>query len=305
MSSMSMVQAPHSGSRTARPGVDALQALAREARLLVLQTAHAAGSGHVGGSLSALDMLVALYFDQLRVDPQRPSWPERDRFVLSKGHCALALYVVLAMRGFLPREELSTFNAGNSRLQMHPDMLLLPGLDISAGSLGQGLSAAFGMALGARLDGLPTHVWALLGDGELQEGMAWEALHVAPRYRMGNLSLLLDHNGLQQYGWPKGEGDRGDRRDPWAGIDLPRVFSGLGWRVLEIDGNDMAQVRTAMDEARAQHHSAQPTAVIARTVKGKGVSFAEATIQWHTRPPTREELAAARVELGFSEGASA
>lgn len=279
-----------------------LEALARRGRWLVLQTAHQAGSGHVGGSMSAMDMLVALYFDQLRIDPERPHWNERDRFVLSKGHCALGLYVVLAMRGFLPEDELRTFNEGGSRLQMHPDMLLLPGLDISTGSLGQGISAAFGMALGARVDRSSAHVWTLLGDGELQEGMAWEALHVAPRYELGNFTVLLDHNGLQQYGWKPGPGDRGDRRDPWAGVDLPRVLSGLGWRVLEVDGNDMRQVLAAMDAARSHQASRQPTVIVARTAKGHGTSFTRNTIKWHTRPPTAEELALARTELAI-EGA--
>lgn len=306
MSSTSSVAAstPESSEKSrSRPNTAELEALARRARYLVLKTAHQAGTGHVGGSLSAMDMLISLYFDHLRVDPKRPHWALRDRFVLSKGHCALGLYVVLAMRGYLPEEELSTFNEGGSRLQMHPDMLLLPGLDMSTGSLGQGLSAAFGMAMGARIEGLPTHVWSVLGDGELQEGMAWEALHVAPRYRLGNLTVLLDHNGLQQYGWPKRENDRGDRRDPWAGVDLPRVLSGLGWRVLEVNGNDMGQLRQAMDTARANKSSDQPTVIVARTTKGHGLSFTQATIKWHTRPPTTEELEMARAELGLVEGA--
>ena len=161
-----------SKERARRLSDEQLRDLAREARFLVLSTAHNAKSGHIGGSLSAMDMLIALFFDRLRIDPERPDWPERDRFILSKGHCALALYTVMAMRGYFPREELKTFDKGGSRLQMHPDMLLLPGLDMSTGSLGQGLSAAVGMALGGRLKDSPTHVWAMLGDGELQEGMA-------------------------------------------------------------------------------------------------------------------------------------
>lgn len=301
---MNLKVGQETGAAAARATIETLEAHARRGRYLALETAHFAGSGHVGGSLSAMDMLVALYFDQLRIDPKRPDWAERDRFVLSKGHCALGLYVVLAMRGFLPVEELRTFNEGGSRLQMHPDMLLLPGLDISTGSLGQGLSAAFGMALGARSLGLPSHVWALLGDGELQEGMAWEALHVAPRYALGRLTLLLDYNGLQQYGWPRRAGDRGDRRDPWAGVDLPRVLSGLGWRVIEIEGNAMNEVRAALDNARSQPEASPPTAVVARTTKGSGVSFTQNSIKWHTRPPTADELARAAHELGITEGDS-
>lgn len=289
-----------SKERARRLSDEQLRDLAREARFLVLSTAHNAKSGHIGGSLSAMDMLIALFFDRLRIDPERPDWPERDRFILSKGHCALALYTVMAMRGYFPREELKTFDKGGSRLQMHPDMLLLPGLDMSTGSLGQGLSAAVGMALGGRLKDSPTHVWAMLGDGELQEGMAWESLHVAPRYPLGNLSVIIDHNGLQQYGWPARVEDRGDRRDPWAGADLPQVLRGFGWRVVEIDGHDIAQIRSAMDLAVADESSGRPTAIIARTIKGKGVSYTESTIKWHTRPPTDEELEIARSELGMA-----
>lgn len=291
-----------SREKTQRLSDEQLQDLAREARFLVLSTAHHAKSGHVGGSLSSMDMLITLFFDQLHIDPQRTDRPERDRFVLSKGHCALALYTVMAMRGYFPREELKTFDKGGSRLQMHPDMLLLPGLDMSTGSLGQGLSAALGMALGGRSQNSPSHVWAMLGDGELQEGMAWESVHVAPRYPLGNLTVIVDHNGLQQYGWPARSDDRGDRRDPWASANLPQVFRGFGWRVIEIDGHDIAQIRAAMDLAVASQDSDRPTAIIARTTKGKGVSFTEATIKWHTRPPTDEELEIARNELGMTGG---
>ena len=279
---------------------DQLKKLANECRFLALSTAHTANSGHIGGSLSAMDILVTLYFDQMRINPDQPDWEARDRFVLSKGHCALGLYSVMARRGYFPREELSTFDKGGSRLQMHPDMLLLPGIDISSGSLGQGLSAGVGMALGAQLKSSPAHVWVMLGDGELQEGMAWESVHIAPRYPLGNLTLILDHNGLQQYGWPSRKDERGDRRDPWAGSNLPQVFAGFGWRVLEIDGHDIPQIRKAMELAIANGSSGQPTVILARTTKGKGVSFTEATIKWHTRPPTSDELAIAKTELGIS-----
>lgn len=278
---------------------DDLRRLARQARALVLTTAHAAGAGHVGGSLSAMDMLIALYFDRLHIDPAHPDWPDRDRFILSKGHCALALYVVMAMRGYLPIEELETFDKGGSRLQMHPDMRLLPGLDLSTGSLGQGLSAGVGMALGLRLLGRSSHVWVMVGDGELQEGMLWEGIHAAPRHRLGNLTLLVDHNRLQQYGWPSQPTDRGDRHDPWGGTDLPKIFDGFGWRVLELDGHDMAAIQAAM--ATVQENGDRPTVILANTIKGKGVSLMEMSIKWHTGAPDDEQLRFALAELALGE----
>lgn len=274
----------------------ALARLALQARRLVLSAAHAAGTGHVGGSLSATDLLVALYFARLALDPARPDWPERDRFILSKGHCALGLYAVLALRGYLPIEELQTFDQGGTRLQMHPDMHRLPGLDLSTGSLGQGLSAGVGMAIGAQLRGLPSRIWVMIGDGELQEGMLWEAIHVAPRYGLANLTLIVDCNGLQQYGWPARPGERGDRRDPWAGVDLSRVFAGFGWQVIETDGHDMAAIRGAMDAAEAV--ADRPTVILAATTKGRGVSFMEMTVKWHTGAVDDDQWARAAAELG-------
>jgi transketolase len=278
------------------PSDAALARLARQARRLVLSAAHAAGAGHVGGSLSAIDLLVALYFARLSIDPARPGWPERDRFILSKGHCALGLYAVLALRGYLPVDELQTFDQGGTRLQMHPDMHRLPGLDLSTGSLGQGLSAGVGMAIGARLRGLPSRVWVMVGDGELQEGMLWEAIHVAPRYSLANLTLVVDRNGLQQYGWPARPGERGDRRDPWAGVDLRLVFAGFGWQVIETGGHDMAAIRAAMDAAEAV--ADRPTVILAATTKGRGVSFMEMTVKWHTGAVDDDQWARAVAELG-------
>jgi transketolase len=223
-----------------------------------------------------------LYFDELRGDPAAPQAPDRDRFVLPKGHCALGLYVVLAMRGYFPEAELTTFDQGGSRLQMHPDMLKLPGVEMSTGSLGQGLSAGIGMALGARLggpDSSPTsRIFVLLGDGELQEGMVWEALHLAPRYGLGRLTAILDHNRLQQYGWPPSEDGTSDRRDPWAGTDLAATVRGLGWTVVEIDGNDIAEIRSALAGARDTDPRGRPTMVLARTRKGAGCR------SWKGRP---------------------
>ena len=220
-----------------------LEALARKGRYLVLRTVHHSGAGHVGGPLSAMDMLVALYFNVLNIRPEDPLWEDRDRFILSKGHSAIGLYVVMALRGYFPLEELATFDKGDSRLQGHPDMTRLPGLDASTGSLGQGLSFGVGIALGAKLKGKAFHTFVMLGDGEIQEGMVWEAVNTARKYRLGNLTALVDWNGLQQYGW-RGQG-RGDRRDPWDDADPRRLFQAFGWRVREINGHAFDQIIAA------------------------------------------------------------
>jgi transketolase len=277
-----------------------LEALARRGRMLVIESVARAGAGHVGGPLSAMDLLVALFFRVLRIDPARPDWPERDRFVLSKGHSAIALYVTMAMRGYLPVEELATFDAAGTRLQGHPDMTRLPGLDASTGSLGQGLSIGLGMALGARRLGIDSHTWVLLGDGEMQEGQVWEAIPVAATYGLGNLTAIVDRNGLQQYGWPlpAGEAHRGDRRDPFGGATARQAFEAFGWRVLEIDGHDFGQILAACDDARAAGPGSVPTAILARTVKGRGISFTEGRFEWHSRVATQDEVVAARAELG-------
>lgn len=277
--------------------IEELSELARQMRRLLLQTAHTAGAGHVGGSLSAAEVLTALYFRRLRIDPERPAADTRDRFVLSKGHCGLGLYVVLALRGYFPVEELKTFDANDTRLQMHPDMRKLPGLDMSTGSLGQGLSVGVGMALAARRVGRDVRTYVLMGDGELQEGMAWEALHTAPRYGLDNLVAILDHNRQQQYGYSAAAGEQRRHLDPWHGVDLVAVATGLGWHVIDIDGNDMAAVVAALEAPAA---AGKPTLILARTVKGKGVSFMEGVTKWHTGAPTEEELTTAMAGLGGS-----
>jgi transketolase len=276
-----------------------LEALARRGRLHVIETVAHSGAGHVGGPLSAMDLLVALYFRVLHIRPEEPGWPERDRFVLSKGHSSVALYTVMAMRGYFPVEELLTFDSGGSRLQGHPDMLALPGLDASTGSLGQGMSEAFGIAMGLRRRGNPAHTFVMLGDGETQEGQVWETVHVAPRYGAGNLTAIVDWNGMQQYGWAleDGEEHRGNRRDPWAGVDLRGAFEAFGWRVLEIDGHDFGQILAACEDARAAGSGDVPTAILAHTTKGRGVSFTEGRSEWHARPATADEAATARAEL--------
>ena len=254
-----------------------LEALARRGRWLAISTVAGSGAGHVGGPFSAMDIMVALYFRVMKVKPEEPKWPERDRFILSKGHSSIGQYVVMALRGFLPVEELKTFDKGGSRLQGHPDVTRLPGLETSTGSLGQGLSVGLGIALGARMRGQKFQTFVMIGDGELQEGMIWEALHVAPRYKLGNLTAILDWNGLQQFGWVLAinEQHRGDRRDPWSGIDLRGVFEKLGWRCLEIDGHDFSQIVPALESVKASGDSDQPTMIIAHTIKGKGVHFTE------------------------------
>lgn len=275
-------------------GLDELDGFSREARRLIVQAIHRAGAGHLGGPLSAVDLLIALYFDVLRVDPSRPDWPDRDRFILSKGHSSIALYVVLALRGFYPLAELATFDEIDSRLQGHPDMSKLPALDMSTGSLGQGLSPGVGMALGAVLRNLPFHTWVMLGDGELQEGQVWEAVYIASRYRLDNLTALLDYNRLPQFGWPS---DNGFSRE--HAIDDPRAkFEAFGWNVVECDGHDHADIRRALQEAL--DYQGRPTCIIAHSIKGKGVSYMEGDFNWHAKVPTDEQLDQALAEIAAS-----
>ena len=282
-----------------------LASVAQQARWQVIKAVTHAKAGHIGGPLSMMDLLVTLYFDELNVDPAKPDDPDRDRFVLSKGHAAIGLYSVLALRGYLSLDELATFDKGDSRLQGHPDVTRLPGLDSSTGSLGQGLSVGVGMALGARLGGKDFHTWVLLGDGEIQEGMVWEAVQAAARYRLSNLTAIVDRNGLQQFGLPSSEEttltDRGDRRDPWFGVDLAAVFHAFGWRVVEIDGHDFDQIKGAYGLAAAGDSQGRPTVILARTVKGKGLSLAEGVYTWHSIVPTQEDFELARSELDRDE----
>ena len=267
-----------------------LPGVARRARWEVIKTVTANKAGHIGGPLSMMDLLVSLYFRELRIRVNEPNWTGRDRFVLSKGHAAIGLYAVLALRGFLPVEELATFDKGDSRLQGHPDVTRLPGLDASTGSLGQGLSLGVGMALGARLSGTDAHTFVLLGDGEIQGGMVWEAVQVAARYKLANLTAIVDRNGLQQFGLPSSQEttltDRGDRRDPWFGVDLSAVFQAFG-RVIELDGHDFDQIAAAF--ALARMGSGGPaTVLLAHTVKGKGLSLAEGVHTWPASCRPRE-----------------
>jgi transketolase len=288
---MSAVESHPRAETTSRPSLAVLRRTSVEARKLIVQAIHHAGAGHLGGPLSATDLLVALYFDQMRIDPRDPAWPERDRFILSKGHSSIALYTVLALRGYFPVDELLTFDAAHSRLQGHPDMHALPGLEMSTGSLGQGLSPGAGMALGAKVRSDDFRTWVMLGDGEIQEGQIWEAAFMAARYRLDNLTAILDYNGLPQFGWPQAGGFT--RETP---IDDPGAkFRAFGWHVVECDGHDQASIRAALGAARA--HVGEPTCVVAHTVKGKGVSFMEGDFNWHAKVPTDAQLADALTEL--------
>lgn len=255
--------------------------LARRARAVrrnIVSMVTAAKSGHPGGSLSAADILVTLYFAVLRVDPAAPAAPGRDRFVLSKGHAAPVLYATLAERGFFPHSELLTLRQIDSRLQGHPDMKLVPGVDMSTGSLGQGLSAANGMALACRLDGRDARVYALLGDGELQEGQVWEAAMLAAHYKLDNLTAFVDFNGLQI------DGPIGEIMSP---LPIPDKWRAFGWETIEIDGHDYAAIYGAIEQAKAV--KGRPTVIVARTVKGKGVCDMENVCDWHGKAPSAEE----------------
>ena len=274
-----------------------LRGKATEVRKHILTSVAKAGAGHVGGPLSATDILVTLYFGVLNVDPKRPNWEDRDRFILSKGHSAIALYSVLAVRGYLPIEELATFDAIDSRLQGHPDMTKLPGLDMSTGSLGQGLSPAIGIGLGARMLGKTFHTWCMLGDGEIQEGQIWEAAFVAARYKVDNVTAILDYNNLQQYGFPPVPGTNHKMRTPME--DPAAKFRVFGWNTIEIDGHDYAQIADACEIALAT--KGRPTIIVANTVKGKGVSFMEGDPGWHAKVPSATELQAALAELAAVE----
>lgn len=262
-------------------------ALARRVRRHIVRMIGEAGSGHPGGSLSCADILVALYFGALRIDPRRPEWSERDRFVLSKGHACPALYAVLAERGFFPLDDLWTLRRLGSPLQGHPDMRKTPGVEASTGSLGQGLSVGLGMALAARLDRADWRVYVLLGDGEIQEGQVWEAAMAAAHYRADNLTAIVDWNGLQI----DGPNDQVMSIRP-----LAEKWRAFGWEVREIDGHDFAQILAGL--AWAREVKGRPAILLARTVKGKGVSFMEGQVDWHGKAPSREEMERALAELG-------
>ncbi|EKN63251.1 transketolase [Schinkia azotoformans] len=266
-----------------------------EARRLIIETVYLANAGHIGGPMSATDLLVSLYFNEMNISPENPEGENRDRFVLSKGHSAIALYSVLALKGYFPVEELKTFDSINSRLQAHPDMKALPGLDMSTGSLGQGISAAVGMALGARLQNKDFRTYCILGDGESQEGQVWEAADMAVKYSLDNLVVILDYNKLQQFGWA---GENGKRQTPI--VEPEKRWEAFGWHVISIDGHNYQEISEAFAKARST--TGKPTVIIANTVKGKGVSFMENEYSWHSRVPTDEEFNSAIQELKEEAG---
>lgn len=264
-----------------------LREKAREIRIRSLEAVYRAKSGHLGGSFSAAEMIAALYFQVLRVRPESPLWEDRDRFVLSKGHAAPALYAALAMRGFFPLEDLDRLRMYDSHLQGAPNMKT-PGIDMSSGPLGQGLSAAVGMALGGRALNKDFKVWCMIGDGELQEGQIWEAAMTAAKYRLSSLVCILDHNSVQMSGTNDEIMPIGNARDK---------FAAFGWRTVEVaDGNDMAEV-SGVFQRIFDTEDERPTAVIAETVKGKGVSYMEGSAAWHGAVPDEGQFAAAMKEL--------
>ena len=266
--------------------IDEIGSKARRLRREVIRMVGTAGSGHPGGALSAADMVACLYFWEMRYDPQRPDWPERDRFVLSKGHAAPLLYAVLAESGFFPQEMLGTLRRLGSPLQGHPDMRKLPGVEASTGSLGQGIGWAVGMALAARLDRRDSRVYVLLGDGEFEEGMVWEAVMAASHYRLGNLVALIDNNGLQI---------DGPLHEVMAGEPIGDKCRAFGRETCEIDGHDIGAILRTLNEARQVKD--RPFAIVARTIKGKGCSFMEGQVDWHGKAPTQEELERALLEF--------
>ena len=264
-----------------------LKIAACKVRLGIIEGVYAAKSGHPGGSLSAADVLTYLYFNHMNIDPQNPRWEKRDRFVLSKGHAAPGLYSVLANRGYFPVEELETLRHIGSRLQGHPNMHDTPGIDMSTGSLGQGISAAVGMALAAKHWGDGYRVYTLLGDGECEEGQVWEAAMFAGNHALDNLVAVVDHNGLQI---------DGTIDEVNSAMPLADKFRAFKWHVIELaDGNDMAQIEAAFAEAREV--TGVPVAIIAETVKGKGVSFMENQVGWHGKAPNDEQFEQAMAEL--------
>ena len=263
-----------------------LSVIACKVRMGVIEATHSAKSGHPGGSMSAADMFTYLYFKEMNVDPANPNWEDRDRFVLSKGHTAPGLYSALALRGFFPVEDLKTLRKTSSYLQGHPNMNYVPGVDMSTGSLGQGISCAVGMALGLKHQGKSARVYTLLGDGEIQEGQVWEACMLAAHYKLDNFVVIVDNNGLQI------DGNVADVMSPYPILDKLNAF---GFEAVEIDGHDFEQIEAAFAQARTV--KGKPFAIVMKTVKGKGVSFMENNAGWHGKAPNDAEHEQAIKEL--------
>lgn len=266
--------------------VEELEKMAVIIRCDIIDMICTAAAGHPGGSLSATDVVTALYFRVMRIDPQNPEWPDRDRFILSKGHACPVWYAALAERGYFDKSHLKTLRQMDSILQGHPDMRKTPGIDMTTGSLGHGLSAGLGMALSARLQQKDFHVFVVIGDGESQEGSIWEASMAAPNFKLDNLTAILDYNHLQN------DYSVDDIMPIHPVVDKWQAF---GWHVIDIDGHDMAQVVQALEEAKS--HQGTPTIIVANTVKGKGVSYMENVCEWHGKAPCQEEADQALEEL--------
>ena len=278
---------PRKGSALApSSSLDEMAATAKKLRRHVITMIGKAGSGHPGGSLSAADIVTVLYFKILRHDPANPRWAERDRFILSKGHAAPILYAALAERGYFPGEELATLRTLGSCLQGHCDMTATRGVEMSSGSLGQGLSFGIGIALAGRLDARDYRVYVLLGDGECDEGQVWEAAMASAHFKLDNLVAIVDHNELQIDGW---------NRDVMNIEPLPEKWKAFGWHTIEVNGHDLSKLIAAFDEAKRV--KGKPTAIIAHTIKGKGVSFMENNVDFHGKSPTPAEMAKALEEL--------
>lgn len=265
-----------------------LQEIARRLRMESVKMVYQAQSGHCGGPLSAADIIAVLYWRFLRVRPKEPDWPDRDRFVLSKGHSCPVLYAALALKGYFDRSHLGTLRRFGTILQGHPSMKHTPGLDMSTGSLGQGLSAACGMALGGRHQGKNFHVYALLSDGELDEGLTWEAAMFAAHYRLANLTAIVDANGLQLDGTNTEIMNLEPLNDKWEAF---------GWNVIECDGHDVDELTAGVQQALTA--AEKPSVIIARTVKGKGVSYMEDRCEWHGKIPDEQQFRQAMIDLGF------
>ena len=263
-----------------------LMKTANEVRTGIVTSVHSAKAGHPGGSLSAADLFTYLYFEELNVDPKDPKKADRDRFVLSKGHTAPGLYAALAEKGFFPKEDLITLRHTGSYLQGHPDMKCIPGVDMSSGSLGQGVSAAVGMAIAAKISGDDYRVYTLLGDGEIQEGQVWEAAMLASHHKLDNLLVIVDNNNLQI------DGEITKVNSPYP---IDKKFEAFNFHVINIDGNDFDQIDAAFKEAKSV--KGRPTVIIAKTVKGKGVSFMENQAGWHGKAPNDEEFKIAMADL--------
>ena len=263
-----------------------LKILATKARMLLVDAVHRAKSGHPGGSLSCVDALTVLYFDEMRIDPERPDDPDRDRFVLSKGHSAPALYSVLALRGYFPQEDMKLLRSVKGHMSGHPDMRHVRGVDMSTGSLGQGISAAVGMALAACVTGRDYRTYCILGDGEMAEGQVWEAIMAAAKWKLSNLCALVDVNGLQI---------DGRTADVMPTDPLDRKFDAFGWNVIHTDGHDMESLKQALNMARSC--ADRPSVILMKTVKGKGVSYMENNASWHGKAPNDKQFELAMSEL--------